>query len=202
MSAMSPRSNIGYAPAGPWRSLILLVSLVALAGGAIAAVKADGMGREIGLWSSVLGVLVFAVAAGSVDRVSIDPERLKCQRRKGIMGWFRPPVSQALSETRGVALGRRKLTRRSTVSWAPLLVWPDGRIHVLSNCEGHGFAAAGREVRQIAAKSGIDVLEEPEELEAEWQIVPLSLADREPNDPGAFLAEVLKRSGKTGDDRG
>lgn len=169
----------GYAPAGSFRSLILLLSLITIVCGVIGFFNLDGKPWWWSLGPSVSGLIVFVIAAGSVDRVTINLDSNTFTRRRGIGGWFQEPQKGRLADLRCIGLGRRKLSHSSSVSWAPVLVWPDDEIHVLDVGNRHDFPHAGQEIRRIADLSGLAIQETPEEMTCDWHIVPLALADRE-----------------------
>lgn len=171
----------GYAPAGSFRSLILLLSLIAIACGILGLFNLHGLTWWWSFGAGLSGLIVFVVAAGSVDRVTIDLDSKIFTRRRGVAGWFHAPQRGTLDDLRCIGLGRRKLSHASSVSWAPVLVWHDEEIHVLDVGDPSDFRQAGRAIRRIADLTGLSIQEDPEEMKCEWHVVPLDLADREPS---------------------
>ena len=158
----------------------LILSLIAIVCGVAGLFNLHGLTWWLSFGPIIGGPIVFLVAAGSVDRVTIDLDSNTFDRRKGVIGWFREPEKGKLVDLRCIGLGRRKLSHSSGASWAPVLVWPDEEIHVLNVGSPDDFPHAGREVRRIADLSGLSIQETPEEMKCEWHIVPLALADRRP----------------------
>ena len=170
----------GYAPAGSFRSLILLLSVIAIICGVAVFFNQNVRSWWWSLGPSISGLIVFTIAAASVDRVTINLTSNTYSRRKGIAGWFRAPATGKLADLRGIGLGRRKLSQSSSVSWAPVLVWPDSEIHVLTVGSPHDFPHAGQEIRRIGEVSGLSLLDTSEEMKCDWHIVPIAQADRAP----------------------